>query len=217
MSAGTGVTDNAAKLLALLGSTAPTGAVTGGQLQTTNTKISPARTSLAWPCLGVPTNTAAQAAEVGNFIAVPVAPGDVIDSVGVLGGSASAGTVAEYIVAVYEGKTGGALLGQSKAATPGSHPKEELYVSTLEAPVAVTAANAPSGYVWVQVSAGAAGTMFSLYSATYTVAGQEIAGKLGKNAPAFVSAKGGAAIKTKAEATLPALTAVANVPLVSLY
>lgn len=211
MSAGTGTTDNAEKLLGLLGSAGPAGPVTG-LVQASGNGISPARTSLSWPCLGVPTNTAAQAAEVGNFVAVPVVAGDVFKTVGVLGGSASAATVAEYIVAVYAGKTGGALLAQSKSATPGSHPKEEFYESTLESAITIAA----TGYVWVQVSAGAAGTMFSFYSATYTAAGQEIAGKVGK-APPYLSAKGGSAIKTKAEATLPSLTSVANVPIVALF
>jgi hypothetical protein len=217
MSAGTAITDNAEKLLGILGAAPATDAVAGTLVQTSGNNVSPARTSLAWPCLGVPTNTAAQAAEVGNFVAVPVAIGDVFKTVGVLGGSAAAGTVAEYIVALYAGKTAGVLLAQSKSATPGSHPKEEFYESTLEKAVTITAANAPAGYIWVQVSAGAAGTMFSFYSSTYTTAGQEIAGKLGKSAPPYLSAKGGAAIKTAAEAVLPTLSSIANVPIVALF
>jgi hypothetical protein len=215
MSAGSANTDVAAKLLGLLGSSLADGAAVGGIVQVANPKA-PARTSLAWPCVGVPTNSAAQAAEVGNFVAVPVAVGDVFTKVGVLGGSAAAATVAEYIVALYAGKTGGALLAQSKSATPGSHPKEELYVSELESTVTVTPANAPGGYLWLQVSAGAAGTMFSFYSATYTTAGQEIAG-LVTGAPKAISNKGGSGIKTKAEATLPTLASIANVPIVVLY
>jgi hypothetical protein len=216
MSAGTATKDGAGLLLAQLGLATLNNGFTGGLVQAGAPKL-PARTSAIWPGAGVPTNTAAQAAEVGNFVAIPVSPGDILKSVGVMGGSAAAGTVAEYITAIYAGKTGGALLAQSKSSTPGSHPKEEFYESALEKAVTISAANAPNGYVWAMFADGSAGTQFSVYSLTFTAAGQEILGKFGKTAAPYFSAKGGSALKGTAEATLPALTSVANVPLVALF
>jgi len=177
------------------------------------------RSSAQWPGAGVPLEVAAQAAEVGNWIAVPAVPGDTFQHVAVAASKTAAATVAEYIVAVYEGKTGGALLAQSKSATPGSHPKEELYVSELESPVTITAANAPRGYVYVLVAAGSAGTMFGFIGLTYTTANQALLGVYGTAGVAgnALYCKGGSGIKGKAEATVPTLTAVASVPIVALY
>jgi hypothetical protein len=184
-----------------------------------NQSYGSARSSISWPGNGVPVNSAAQAAETGSWIAVPVLPGDTFKKVAVAGGTAAAATVAEYITAIYAGETGGALLAQSKSVTPGSHPKEEMYSVELESTVTITTANAPKGYVYVLVSAGAAGTMFSFITMTYTTANQAVLGKYG-TAGAAANAlynSGGSSIKTKAEATVPTLTAVANVPIVALY
>ena len=177
------------------------------------------RTSASWPGAGVPVEQAVQAAEVGNFVAVPVVPGDVIKTVAVAGGAKTPVGIAEYITAIYEGKTGGALLAQSKSATPGAHPKEELYTATLESAVTITASNAPKGYVYVMFSAGVMTTPFEVIALTYTTANQA---KLGLYGTAGIAANaiynsGGTSIKTKAEATVPTLTAVAGVPIVALY
>jgi len=175
--------------------------------------------SAQWPGAGVPLEVAAQSAGVGNWIAVPVVPGYPIKHVAVAGSKTAAATVAEYIVAVYEGKTGGALLAQSAATTPGSHPKEELYVSELEKTVTPTAATAPHGYVYVLVSAGSAGTMFGFIGLTYTTANQAILGVYGTAGVAAnaIYNSGGTGYKTTAPATVPTLTAVAGVPIVALY
>lgn len=218
MTAGVGTLDVPGLERGLLANNAPDGALVGGRTQTGQTKTAMAAcSSIFWPGAGVATNTAAQAAEVGNWIAIPVSIGATFNSIGAMGGSAAAATVAEYITALYVGEPGGALIAQSKSVTPGSHPKEELYVATLESQVIVTASMCPGGYLWAEVSAGAAGTMFSFYSLTYTAAGQEIMGKLSSKAPVAISCKGGAAIKTKAEAVVPTLTAVANVPIAVLF
>ena len=177
------------------------------------------RSSPMWPGVGVPLEVAAQVAEVGNWIAVPVAIGDSFKHVAVAGSKTAAGTVKEYITAIYTGETGGALLAQSAAVTPGSHPKEELYAVELESTVKITATNAPKGYVYVSISAGGAGTMFGFMGLTYTTANQALLGvynTIGVAANALYNS-GGAAIKTKAEATVPTLTAVASVPIVVLY
>lgn len=219
MSAGTATRDNAGLLLAQLGSGGSTIGAVGAQTQAANTKVTSARSSIYWPGLYLPVNTAAQAAEVGNWVAIPVTPGDVFENVGVVGGSASAATVAEYITALYVGAAGGALLAQSASATPGSHPKEELYVSKLASPVTITKTNAPKGYVYAMVAAGSVGTGFSFMTMTMTTASQAIlalAGGPGAAATALC-AKGGSSLKGTAESVVPTLTAVANVPMVVLY
>ncbi len=177
------------------------------------------RSSITWPGAGVPLEVAAQVAEVGNWIAVPVQVGDVFKNVAVAGSKTAASTVAEYITAIYIGETGGALIAQSKSVTPGSHPKEEMYAVELESTVTITSTNAPKGYVYVLVSAGAAGTMFGFVGMTYTTANQAVLGIYGTAGVAANALynSGGTLIKTKAPATVPTLTAVASVPIVTLY
>ena len=178
------------------------------------------RTSAAWPGGGVPAEQAIALAEVGNFVAVPAVPGDVFRYVAVAAGTKEPAKIKEYITGIYVGETGGALLAQSKSATPTEHtPKLELYASELESTVTVTATNAPHGYVYAFFAAGAFTTNFEAIALTYTTANQAILGKYGTAGVAAnaIYNKGGSAIKGTAEATVPALTAVAGIPIVALY
>lgn len=218
MSAGTATRDNAGLLLAML-QYAQGSSTIGGQVQEKSTKVVPARSSIYWPGAGVPVEMAAQAAEVGNFVAIPVTPGDVFRHVGAVGSKTAAGTVAEYITGLYVGEAGGALLAQSKSATPSSHPKEEQYNAELESTVTITKAMAPKGYVYSFVADGSAGTQFGFVGLTYTTALQAIMAYMGGAGAAATPmyGKGGSAIKGTAEAVVPTLTAVANVPAIVLF
>lgn len=178
------------------------------------------RTSAAWPGAGVPAEQAIALAEVGNFVAVPVVPGDIFKHVAVAAGTKEPEKIKEFITGIYVGETGGALLAQSKSATPTEHkPKLELYASELESTVTITTTSAPHGYVYAFFAAGAFTTNFEAIALTYTTANQAILGKYGTAGVAAnaIYNKGGSAIKGTAEAVVPALTAVAGVPIVALY
>ncbi len=178
------------------------------------------RSSTNWPGAGVPAEQAVALAEVGNFVAVPVVPGDIIKTVAVAAGAAATEGVKEFIVGLYAGKTGGELLAQSKSKTPTeNHPKKELYATDLESAVTITTTNAPHGYVYAFFAAGVFTTNMTVIGLTYTTANQAILGVYGTAGAAAnaIYNKGGAAIKGTAEAVVPTLTAVANIPIVALY
>jgi hypothetical protein len=171
--------------------------------------------------LGNAVDGALAATEVGCVVAVPVEAGDLISKVTILVGATKGKKVEAGFAAVYAGTNAknepkeGALLAQSKSAALAEGVlAEEPLVFTLETPVLVTTAIAPFGFVYVMISLEAE-TMPSALTQSTPKALQAVFAKQFPNA-GLLSATAGAAQKTKAPATLPALTSKAVAPLVFL-
>lgn len=218
MSAGAGIKDNAELLLAQLGTSTPTGGLLGGQTQGSNTKVSAARTNASW--LGLPSpivTTVLTATEVASVVAVPVAPGDIFRTVNLPIGSTKGKKVEAGFAALYAGKKAGALLAQSKSAKYGETLVAETgFEFTLESAVTVTSANAPGGFLYVQIALEAE-TMPTCLGVKVATTAQTTIGKwVGKLGPEVLSAKTETGLKT-ANATLGTLVVLETMPLIAIY
>jgi hypothetical protein len=206
---------------ALLNSKAASGSIFGGLLQA-NEPNRLARTNGEWMGIGaaIATNKLVPAAGETLVVAVPVTPGDIISKVLVPIGATAGEKVEEGFAAIFEGKAAGKLLAQSKSkAFAEEFEKEKGFVFTLEAPVHVTAENAPGGFLYVQVSLNTVTVIATVVSVVGpTVAAAKAIANSGAGAPpAQFAAKTGAGLKTKAEAELGALVNIAYVPIVALF
>ena len=214
MPASASTTDNSGRLLDLLNSPYDIGP-TGNIRQALNPS-SPCRTNLSW--LGATlVDGALNGTEVGTVVAVPVSPGDVLQTVKLAVGKTKGKKVEAGFAAVYVGVKGGALVAQSKSALlKETVLAEEPLSFTLESTVAVTAATAPHGYVYV-VLALEAETMPTCIGVSASKEAQACVAKLSVGAPECMAGSVGTALKTKAAATLGTVTVVAQVPLVILH
>jgi hypothetical protein len=220
MSAGAGITDNAQKLLALLGSSPATAGLFGGQVQTSNLKISPVRSNAFWPVITTSpiVTTVMTATEVASVVAVPVAIGDVFKTINLPIGSTKGKKVEAGFGALYAGKKGGALLAQSKSSKLEETVVAETgLVLTLETAVEVTAANAPGGFLYVEIALEAETMPTVLGSKLPTTAQVTISKWVGKLAPEALSAKTETGLKETAKATLGTLVALETIPYVAIY
>ena len=158
------------------------------------------RSNLEIPFLG---NLADQAAALVSgeitLVAVPVEIGDEISTISVRTGATSASTPTHQWAALYTGAlTTAAIAGaQSVDGTTTAIGASGTVAFTLPAPVIVTPAMAPYGYIYVAVSVTAS-TVPSLISATCAAAAQ---GAWFTNTPLF-AATTGSAVGATAPSTL---------------
>jgi hypothetical protein len=179
------------------------------------------RSNAEWFGLGVAiaTNKLVAAAGESTVVAVPVTAGDVISKILVPIGATAGVTVEEAYAALYEGKTTGKLLGQSKSkALAETVEKEKGFEFTLEHPVLVTPENAPGGFLYVVFNLNTVGTIPTIVSVVGpTAAVAKAIGASGAgHPPTQFAAKTGTALKEKAEAELGALVNLAYVPIIGL-
>jgi len=159
------------------------------------------------------TDGAALTTQVATAVAIPVEIGDVISKVTVLVGATAAGTPTNSFAALYSGLAVPALLTQSVDGGAAAIAASGSFVFTLPAPVLVTAANAPFGYLYasVMVKATVAPTLASTTVAT------AVAYKWFPNSPLGLGALAhGAALTSTAPATITGQVAQAVTPLVTL-
>ena len=171
------------------------------------------RTNASVTGLNALTDGAALTTQVATAVAIPVEIGDVISKVTVFVGATAAGTPTNSFAALYSGVAIPALLTQSVDGAAAAIAASGTFIFTLAAPVLVTAANAPFGYLYasVMVKATVAPT---LASTTVAVA---VAYKWFPNSPLGLGALAhGAALTTTAPATITGQVAQAVTPLVVL-
>ena len=171
------------------------------------------RTNAVVTGLNALTDGAALTTQVATAVAIPVEIGDVLSKVTVFVGATAAGTPTNSFAALYSGLAVPALLTQSVDGGAAAIAASGAFVFTLAAPVLVTAANAPFGYLYasVMVKATVAPTLASTTVAT------AVAYKWFANAPLGLGALAhGAALTSAAPATITGQTAQAVTPLVTL-
>lgn len=180
------------------------------------------RSNAEFPGMGALADGALAASEVGCLVAVPVEIGTVLTKVvlpigATKGKKVEAGFAALYAAVNAKGKAEEQpLLGQSKSAKLGEEVlAEEPLTFTLETPVQITAAMAPNGFIYVVIVLEAE-TMptANVFSTPKSV--QKALAKSYPNGPVVLAGTVGAGLKTKAEATLGAITSKAVAPLVVL-
>jgi hypothetical protein len=157
--------------------------------------------------------------EVATVVMVPVKPGDVITTVKLAIGKTAGVKCEAGFAALYAGHGAEpALLGQSKSGKlgeAGAVPKEKPLSFTLEAPITITEAMAPYGYVYVAVAMEAE-TMPTCIGVAVSKESQALVAALTTNSPLFLGAKAGSALKTTAKAKIETPAAVVQVPVVVL-
>lgn len=171
------------------------------------------RTNAVVTGLNALTDGAALTTQVATAVAIPVEIGDLISKVTVFVGATAAGTPTNSFAALYSGVAVPALLGQSVDGAAAAIAASGAFVFTFPAPLAVTAAVAPFGYIYasVMVKSTVAPTLASTTVAT------AVAYKWFANAPLGLGALAhGAALTTTAPATITAPTAQAVTPIVVL-
>ena len=153
---------------------------------------------------------------VSLSVPVPVDIGTVISKITVVAGATAEATGTHSFLALYQG-TGAtpALIGQTTDDTgAASIAASTVYTRALTSPVQITAAMAPSGfiYVTVNVTAGTVPTLvsYSTPTATHTV------GAWFTGAPRFHAATHDSAAGATAPATMGSQTAAATAPIVVL-
>lgn len=145
-------------------------------------------------------------------VPIPVQPGDEFAKVLLPIGATAAGTPTNSFAALYSGIGVPALLGQSKDGTSAAIAKEKLFTFSLEAPVLITAANAPNGFIYAGVSITATTVPTAATSATPAA----INYPWGTNAPLFFSLTAGSALAGTAAATIASPAAKAVAPILIL-
>lgn len=180
------------------------------------------RSNIELPGMGALADGALAATEVGCLVAVPVEVGTEISKVvlpiGVTKGKkVEAGFAALYAALNAKGEAKEQpLLAQSKSAALAEGVlAEEPLTFTLEKPVLITAAMAPNGFIYVVIVLEAE-TMptANVFSTPKSV--QKALAKSFPAGPVVLAGTVGAGLKTKAEATLGAVTSKAVAPLVVL-
>lgn len=176
----------------------------------------PARSNL--PTLGATlVDGALNGTEVGTAVMIPVKVGDIVTKVTLAVGKTKGKKVENAFAAVYAG-TGAepALLGQSKSvALAEGVLAEKPLVFTLETPITVTEANAPHGYLYVEIAMEAE-TMPTCIGVAASKESQALVAALNANSPLFLAAKVGTALKTTAKAKLESPAAVVQIPIIVL-
>lgn len=171
------------------------------------------RTNASVTGLNALTDGAALTTQVATAVAIPVEIGDVISKVTVFVGATAAGTPTNSFAALYSGVAVPALLTQSVDGGAAAIAASGAFVFTLAAPVLVTAANAPTGFLYASVMVKATAVP-SLASTTVAVA---VAYPWFTKSPLGLGALAhGSALTTTAPATITGQTAQAVTPIVVL-
>lgn len=170
------------------------------------------RSNMEWLGLaGLADTAAALTSGVLTVTPIPVDQGDTLSKITVRVGATAAGTPTHSFAAVYN--SAGTLISQSTDGTNAAIAASAEFSFTLASPVLVitgAGGNAVNGWLYVVTSVTAT-TVPSL--ATVPVAAAVDYG-WGTGAPPMLGATAGSAVLGTAPATLPALTAQANVPIV---
>ena len=123
-----------------------------GQTVNSNQSAIAARTNAAWGSLFSLTDASAiTTTGVSASVPVPVEVGDVITTIGFLVGATAAATATHSFTALYSGvPTTPALLGQSadNVTADGGFTASGLRTFTLASPILITAAIAPTGFIY---------------------------------------------------------------------
>lgn len=198
------------------GKTSPLWALLG---QATNQvdATQPVRTNLEWG-FGNPSDGALASTGVGCVVAVPVDPGQYISTVSVPIGATAGATMTHQFVALYSGIATPALIGQSTDTTNAAIGASGLASWNLTVVQQITAAQAPNGFIYVEIAITAStiptavsfavptGTQYQWMSSSTTPKGAS---------PLVISGTSGSALAGTAGATLT-LTAKAVAPVVIL-
>lgn len=187
-------------------------AVTGQASNASQVNIAP-RSNVEVTGANALTDGTALTTQVATAVAIPVEIGDVISKVTVFVGATPAGTPTNSFAALYSGITVPALLGQSVDGATAAIAASGAFVFTLPAPILVTAANAPYGYIYASVMVKAT-SVPSLASVTVATA---VSYKWYTNGPLGLGALAhGSALTTTAPATITGQAAQAVTPIVVL-
>ena len=206
-----------AKALGLVGTTVEKPA--GGNITQGNICV---RSNAEYLGLGGLADSALAGSEVGLVVPVPVEVGDEINKVTLLIGATKGKKVEAGFAALYSALNAKnkaeeqPLLAQSKSAKLGEEVAAEKPLTfTLESPMIVTSERAPYGFLYVVVSLEAETMPTAVASATPKACQAALPLQF-TNAPVVLSGTAGTGLKTKAEATLGAVTSKAVAPLVFL-
>lgn len=164
--------------------------------------------------LGLSTLTDGALAATGVVCSVPVGVevGDVIAKVIVPIGATAAGTPTQSFAALYSGIATPALLGQSASGGAAAIAASAAFTFTLEAPVTITEAMAPNGFIYASVAITATTVPTAAAISTPTAVGYQWSTK----GPLGFSLTHGSAVGATAPATITGQAAKAVAPVVLL-
>lgn len=172
-----------------------------------------ARSNAEWLGLaGLTDSAAALTTAVATAVAIPVEYGDQISVIDILVGATAADTPLNQWAGLYAGIATPTLLGQSVDGTTTAIVASTLKSFALPAPIVITPANAPNGFVYVDLMVKATAVP-SLVTVPVAAAAQYAwyAGMA-----AFLAAKHGSALTGTAPATIATPAAAAAAPVVFL-
>lgn len=150
---------------------------------------------------------------VGCFVPVGVQVGDVISKVNIITSSTAGGTMTHQFGAIYSGFAAEpALIEQSTDTTNAAIAEKTLLGWTLTAPVKITAAMAPHGFIYAEVAI----TATTIPTAMVFNSEAIVNFKIGTNGPLFTSFTAGSALAGTAAATTGSPSAKVVAPVVIL-
>lgn len=171
------------------------------------------RSNVEWFGLGNPTDGALAATGVGCAVAIPVEVGDTFTKISILAGATAEATGTHAIAGLYSGIATPALLGQSAdntgAAAVAASAKFDF---TLTAPVTITNAIAPGGFIYASIAIAAGTIPTAATMAIPTAVGYQWY----SNGPLFLSATHGSSLTATMPATIATPSAKAVAPMVFL-
>jgi hypothetical protein len=197
-----------------------------GQQATSNQSDLPMRSNLEYTGINGLVDTAASlVTQVMTVVPVPVDPGMVITKVSVLAGATAAGTPTNSWAALYAGTNiaAPALIAQTadgtSAAIAASARFDFTFTSGANAPVLVTPALAPFGYIFVAIMSKATTVPSLITQATGAAAGQyawftNTPGATFSAVPGTLAFSAGSGLSTTAPTTLVSVAAKTVAPVV---
>lgn len=187
-----------------------------GQVSQSGNLDVPARSNLQYLGYSGNSDGAFAATGIAAAVAIPVVQGDVISTINVPVGATAGATITHGFAALYSGIATPALLKQSTdIGTTAAITAEVLYPFALTAPVTITQANAPNGFVYASVAfAQAAGTIPTVVGVT--LLNSAAAYQWFATGPLFLAATHGSGLSTTAPATIASPSAKAFAPYVVL-
>ena len=190
-----------------------------GQLTNAAQSDIPARSNLEYLSLGTLTDGALAATGVGCFVPIPVDVGTVVSNVSLPIGATPGGTMTHQFAAIYSGIAVPALIAQSTDTTNAAIGASAVLTYALTTPTAITAAQAPNGYVYAGVAITATTIPTAAGISTPTAVGYQwfTGSTVPKgNSPLFFAATAGAALAGTAAATIASPSAKAVAPIIVL-
>ena len=175
----------------------------------------PGRSNLSYIGVANLTDGAAAATGVMSCTAVPVEVGDVITTVTYFAGATAGGTMTHQFAALYSGTNVAAppLIAQSTDTTSAAIGASAKFPYTLSAPVTITAAMAPNGFIYAALGITATTVPTAVGGFFVTAAEYQY---ISTGSPILLGGTSGSAVGATAPATLASLTFKAAVPLVLL-